>query len=145
MSMNVKVEGIKDLVKKLESMKKSKASKILRKACTKGAQPVAKSAKAQAPVETGLLKKSIGHKVKSYPSGVVVGIVGPRVGHGTEVVVNGKPEYRDPVYYSHLVELGSEQAPPHPFLRPAWDQNRGNVENIMRTQIGEGIEKELAK
>lgn len=95
-----------------------------------------------------LLKKSIGQKVKTYKSGVVVGIVGPRKGFRAEIgkrVRKGKksnvgdPIYADPVNYAHLVELGTKHSKAQPFLRPALEESKDEIRAIFAEEIRAGL------
>ena len=95
------------------------------------------AAKREVPVDTGLLKKSIGKKVKTYrQDGVVWVAVGPRSGfeeHIDGVVV------KNPVKYAHLVEGHN------PFMRRAFDTTKGEVLRIMEKELRSNIEKEARK
>lgn len=142
MRTKVQVQGAKQVIKRLNKLKRGVKNKILRKAITKSCQPVAKAAKANTPIETGLLKKSLGHKVKTYKDDVV-GIVGPRRGMGKVVTVRGRKVYRDPVKYAHLVERGTVDSKPQPFLLPAWESNKQAISQILTNEIRQGIESEV--
>jgi HK97 gp10 family phage protein len=87
--------------------------KIARKALKAGINEVSKAvlwdAKSLVPKRTGLLRKSLGRKIKSYRNGaVIVGIIGPR--KGFRLVINGVPV--NPVKYAHLVEFGRREVRP---------------------------------
>ena len=138
----VLLEGEKALARTLERLEARTQKKIVRPAVKSALSPITKAAKRKAPVETGLLKKSIGNKVKTYRSGVVWGGVGPRVGFKTEMPDGG---YRNPVKYAHLVELGTKHSPAQPFLRSALDEQRAAALAILATKIRAGIEKEARK
>lgn len=120
--IQAKVNGLDDVMKTLAKLKQSTRTKILRKAVTQGAKPILKDARSKAPVESGLLKKSLGTKIKTYPSGVVVAVIGPRMEFKTDPKTSkrkqvykrtGKAklkrfERRQPAYYAHLVEKGTK-------------------------------------
>lgn len=98
--------------------------KIMRPAIGEAASAVAKAARARVPVETGLLKKSIGTSVKTTKKGNVVGVIGPRRGFKQQVnrpsrIVQNTTA--DPTKYAHLVEFGTAHSAPQAFLRPAMD------------------------
>jgi HK97 gp10 family phage protein len=110
----------------------------------KGGQILAKAAKAGAPKETGLLKKSIGSKVKVYPSGVAVAIVGPRQGFKAEVTREKNRRFpwtgtSNPTRYAHLVELGTRQAPAKPFLKPALAGQQAAIREAMAKAVREAL------
>jgi HK97 gp10 family phage protein len=112
--VQAKFEGVEQLVRQLGEMRRGMRTKALRPAMRKSASLVNKAAKANIKAhgakDTGQLKKSIGVKVKVYPSGVVIGVVEPRAGFRIAVVgtgrQGGKARYVDPRYYAHLVEGG---------------------------------------
>lgn len=146
-----KLDGMKQSLASLAGLGRTVRNQILRKALDKATQPMLKRAKQLAPRgPTGLLRKSLGRKIKTYRrSGVVVAILGPR--KGFRKVVNGKPV--DPVRYAHLVELGRgavavkkarilssgtkvfgrrvRPAPAKPFLKPAFQQGKKAAEAII--------------
>jgi HK97 gp10 family phage protein len=101
-----------------ERIKKAK-----RKAESKAVGFMASKIKETAPVgETGNLKKSVRVK-KAKGGGYQVGMSRPKGSHahlveyGHDMIVNG-------------VKVGT--VPPHPFFRPTWDANAGEVEKIMK-------------
>lgn len=133
---------IRDALRKLPKELQRAAEKAVLRA---GAQPIAKAAKARAPKDSGLLKKSIGLRVATV-KGETSARVGPRTGMKRQVTrkrPNGKTytEMADPNNYSHLVELGSSRAPAKPFIRPAVDAAASDTLAAMAT----GYEKHLTK
>lgn len=183
---NFTLIGDKELKRKLDTLPDKVYKRVVRVASRKSMQPVAKAMKAKAPRETGLLKKSIGLKVKGYKrAGIVVTLVGPRTGFKTEVIVdtpNGpRKEFRDPTKYAHLVEFGTA---PHdvgkdreryqynyalekgkqkrkvktkvkpykhpgtaaqPFARPAFDENKGKIISVFRSEMASGVVEDARK
>jgi hypothetical protein len=143
----VQMQGIDRIKRALASLGAAAANRILRKGVTAGIQIYAKAMKVAAPKETGLLKKSIGHKVKTYrifnehvpahytPSknaGKTTGYAGPRTGFKREVTVKLKnkkgrtvgkrQEVRDPIRYAHLVEKHK------PWMKPTFVNQRAAVD-----------------
>lgn len=118
-------------------------NKIVRPAVGKAMVPVNKTAKALVDKDSLTLQKSIAIlRPKTYKAtGVVISVVGPRAGFMR--VVDGKE--RRPSKYAHLVEYGTVNKAAKPFLRPALKSNVDNIRNILITEIGKGITKELAK
>ncbi len=80
-----------------------------------GAELIAEDAKARVPVDSGRLQRAI--HVEASPEGAYV--------------VAGDRE----AFYGHIVEHGSVNAPAHPFLVPALEENRGKVEEGIRAAI----------
>jgi HK97 gp10 family phage protein len=129
--------GVREAMARLEGMKPGKIRRVHRKAINEITKGVLRTAKGLVPKRTGQLRKSLGRKVKTYPSGVTVGVVGPR--NGFLIVKDGKRI--NPVKYAHLVELGTRHSPPKSFLRAAWDSHRSAMASI----AAKVVEAELAK
>lgn len=121
-----RLDGLQEVLANLDGVAKKVRKKAVRTGVAKAGRLLARAAKANSPQGgTGQLKRSIGSKVKTYPSGVVVAIVGPRKGFA---VVDAKGKKHDPANIAHLVEFGHagpHPAPAHPFLRPAFDTSKG--------------------
>lgn len=132
--MTNQVFGGKELEAALKQLPKATAKNVLRRALQRAAEPIVSAAEANAPHgQTGELKASeiastrISRRQKSSApkSGVTV-FVGPSGLWGS---------------LAHLIEFGTSKAPAHPFLRPAWDENKDKV----RSMIADEIWKALAK
>jgi HK97 gp10 family phage protein len=114
-----------------------------RRAVKKSARRVVKAAKARAPVgRTGLLKKSLGYKPRTYKSNVLA-IVGPRTKFRMADSPYGGPH--NPAVIAHLIEMGHggpHPAAPHPFVRPAWDSTKSECQRIIAAELTKGLEQE---
>lgn len=160
--------NLADLLADLEGLKKALRNRILKRAIGAGTKLILREAKARAPRETGLLRKSLGRKVKVYRnSGTVVGIVGPRAGF-KETVTRSRgrwlpgPVVSDPIRYAHLVELGTRPhalgkgsnlrkgrqsghthpgAAARPFLRPAVQALGTQVRAAIAREVAAGLAK----
>lgn len=125
--IQARVEGLDAVLKALAAADKKVRKKGVRKMAAEGGKLVLKRAKQLVPRETGLLKKSLGRKVKAYPkSGVAVAVIGPRNEAKFRQQVTrtrGRRAPRtliaNPVRYAHLVEGGTRLAGVRPFLAPA--------------------------
>lgn len=112
-----------------DKMKRTELLKIMRRV----AKPTAEAAKRNLKSRnvTGVLEKSIGNitsKNKKYPNI----LVGPRIKgkHGG--------------YYGHLVEFGHggpKPAPARPFMRPAYDETKGQVTADAAAKVAAYLEK----
>jgi HK97 gp10 family phage protein len=80
----------------------------VRVAVNAGAETVAESAKSRVPVDTGRLQEAI--HIEEVPGGAEV-VAGNRV-----------------AWYGMLVEHGTVNQPPRPFLVPALEENRVAIE-----------------
>src|SRR4051812_39168403 len=122
----MEVKGAKELERVFRTLGDRVQRKVLRQSVNAASTPVVKAARSKAPKQSGLLRKALGKKVKSYAaSETAVGIVGPR----NNVVGEFKGKKRWPAKYAHLVEGGhidenGNPVPPQPFLRPAFDETQ---------------------
>jgi HK97 gp10 family phage protein len=136
--------GDKQLEKLFKTLGERVQRKVLRKAVNKSATPLVKAARADAPKESGLLKKAMGKKVvtdKQRQS--VTAIVGPR----RNVVGQYKGKLRKPARYSHLAHNGfidkdGNHHPGTPFLTKAQDETKGQVLDTLRDELASGVAKE---
>lgn len=137
--IQARVEGLDGVLKALGSLDKRLRKKGVRKMAMEGGKLVLRRAKQLVPRETGLLKKSLGRKVKAYPkSGIAVAIVGPRNEAKFRQQVTrtkGRRASRtliaNPVRYAHLVEGGTQLASPTPFLAPAVSGQQSAIREAM--------------
>jgi HK97 gp10 family phage protein len=144
---NLQFKGFKEVQQIFDHMGEALAPKVVLKVLTDGAQPLIEQAKANAPVGTGDLQRSIGvipGKGGLKGEGVYVG---PRRGgkdgdgwqahlveYGVAPRIVKKPTKK---FYKKGTQLGN--MPAHPFLRPAWDQKHQEVEQ----RIGAGFKEVL--
>lgn len=133
----VDASEVRRIVRSLAAINKRLARKALRKAVTVAGRVVRDDAKNRVAVRTGLLRKSLGVRVRTYLArGVVVAVVGPRRGFRRDVPGVGTV---DPVNYAHLVEYGTNKSAAKPFLRPAWDENKERIVAAMRGILEESL------
>jgi len=115
LKINAHIEGLEELQAVLRTLPGKISRRVMRPALSAEGTKVVQAARQKVPQETGLLKKSLGKKVKTYTdTNAVVAIVGPR--SGFRQIIDGRP--KNPVKYAHLVEFGAR-----PHLMPA----RSNV------------------
>jgi hypothetical protein len=135
MAIDIKVEllGDKDIDRMLAGWKPAARRRIVRPGVSKSSRHVSRVARSMAPARSGLLRKSIGAVVRTYPNGTVVGVVGPRHGFKRPVSSSGGKKtivtkrnvgqfagsanrivVQNPVKYAHLVEGGTK---PHAIGR----------------------------
>jgi HK97 gp10 family phage protein len=144
------------------------AQTILASSITAASKPYVKAARRRVPVDTGLLKLSLGAVTRKYRAGsgrIAVRVMGPRVnfaGKKAEAIRQGIN--RKPHKYAHLVEFGTEAhtiqpkraaaldapirplsvvdvmgATPRPFMRQAWDATVRRMEKILAKQLKKQI------
>jgi HK97 gp10 family phage protein len=147
MAKGMDMKGDKALAKTLKRLGVRVQRRVMRQAVNAATTPIVKAARSRAPKRSGLLKKSLGKKVRTYAEKMtVVGIVGPR----TNVVGEHEGKKVRPALYSHLVERGFIAAdgsfvPPQPFLEPAMAEAEGQAVDIMREKLAAGVVKEAQK
>ena len=137
------LDGERELGRLLRELPKA-ARKGLRGAMNAAATPISKAAKKNAPRESGLLKRSIGKRVKTYSSGTVAAVIGAR----REVSGEYKGKKRVPANYAHLVEQGHggpRPAQAHEFLKPAFDANVEKAIDIASDKLRDVVEREARK
>ncbi|KKN14049.1 hypothetical protein LCGC14_1000140 [marine sediment metagenome] len=113
MSNKFILKGDKELERKLKMLGRSTVENILEEAVLAAAEPIQKQASSNAPRETGNLSDSIEIEIGEKSHGKVEVKIGP-----------GKN-----AFYGKFVELGTVNAPPHPFLRPAVKQKKNEAFN----------------
>jgi len=109
MKVTFKVSGLKEADEALARVLPSMRGRALRAAFVEASKPLLRDIKANAPVDTGDLKRSI--KITNHPDGgsdsaeikMQIGVVGE--------------------FYGHFQEFGTIKQPARPFVRPAWDRN----------------------
>lgn len=124
-TVKAKIDGLDDLLKKLDGLKQSKRTGILRRATAKGAKVVLEAAKANLrglglKRKDSLLLQSLGSKVVVTKRGGVYAVVGPRTGSKrtrqgkVQTKLGAKFESKgvNPVRYAHLVEKGRKAVAP---------------------------------
>jgi HK97 gp10 family phage protein len=149
-----------EVVGRLRDLDKKAARAAVRKGLNEVTKVVTKDAKANVPKGTGLLRKSIGRKIVVSRGGAkLLGVVKPRGGAKFTKTVNGKKV--NPIRYAHLVEYGrvrvfvknkkvlaangkffgasAKAVAPRPFLRPAWDKNKGAAVALVSAQVQRAI------
>ena len=139
--MAVKLSGVRELDLALAEMKKSTARGVLKRVALKALQPVVDAAKAMAPVDDGQLRDSI---VASDQLAGNAKRSAPKLARGeraTGITVYAGTKNRNGVPR----EFGSVRAPAHPFMRPAWDGNKGRLLDSVAKDLAEEIEKTAAR
>jgi HK97 gp10 family phage protein len=124
--MPAKVTGLERTKARMRDTPQALARRHVRQGVARAGRLIARAAKVTVRVDTGLLRTSLGVKVKTFRgSGVTVAMVGPRVGIRAVKRVRfkgrfaGQPLVGIPTKYGHLVEKGTSRSRAFPFLRPA--------------------------
>lgn len=128
---------------------KARARLAVRIGCQRAAKPVraAVESKASALARYGFTAKSLGTKVKLYPNGTAVTVVGPKMSYSrtkgkfTRGPRAGESRRHIPYLYSWILEKGSKRSAAKPFLRPALAEAGGRYVN----EVADHVAAELAK
>ena len=104
MSIDFRIEGLEHLESQFDRLAETSKKKVMMKALNAGIAPIKKEAKANAPVDKGVLKSQIRSKQMRLTAKPAVGIY-----------VSGK------AFYWYFIENGTSKMAAAPFLRPAAD------------------------
>ena len=125
MASEFKVEGIEDLMARINSLGESIATRTENKALREGAKVLQKGISERAPRDTGNLAENI----------VISGVKQSEVGKYIEVGPDKKH------FYGLFHEFGTVKMPAQPFMGPALEEDSKEVMNT----IAEVLREELAK
>lgn len=161
MRISVELEGLEHIIDEIEDMVDTSH---MRNAMERACAVVERSAKEKAPKDTGELRRSITSKVTNK-GGVIEGIVytpleyAPYVEFGTGLFAEGGNGRKDvpwfiPIsnefplskaekYHMRIFEGSNGQKfamsfgqHPHPFMRPAFNENRTKILRILKEGLG---------
>lgn len=135
-SSDFKIIGGKALDKALKQLGPKFEKRIAKGAIRAGARVIAKQAKANAPKESGALKRSI-QVVTRKTKGADVAVV---TRHKKKDIKQGKG-----TAYAHIIEFGSKYIPARPFLRPALDSKAKEAVKAVGKYVQERIAKLAAE
>ena len=124
--LDLHIEGLADLERKLLSLGGPAAPRALNKGLRAGANVVLKEARRRVRKKTGETAKKT--KVKAQ------GIQG---GESTQSITTN--------YVGRFLELGTSKMPPYPFLRPAMETKAVEAVDIARDVTLAAIEQEATK
>ena len=147
--MTIELKGDKELKRLLKELGEKVAKRANRQGVNAGANPILRAARKSAPVATGLLKKSLIKKVKTYKSGNAVAVIGPsREVSSVIKTPSGKTKKHVPANIAHLVHDGHGGPHPakgNPFLRRAFEATVQKALGIWKQKVWEVLQKEVAK
>lgn len=141
MSVVISVSGVDKIDKVLRGMPVFISDTLLLNVHSKAAEPLVQRAKLLAPLgKTGNLTKSVGIIKEGIKKSDQLGLVkvGPRRGGN----------YKG--YHGHLLEFGKTnrdgtRTRPRPFMRPAFNQTKDQVERIIIYQISKQVSDYIKK
>lgn len=132
MKASFKIEGLAELDRAFGELKQTTAKGVLRRTGRQALEPFDAAWRSRAPVEEGGLKESGGIGSKLSRS--------QRKAHERESFVE---VFAGPGPHPKAVqqEFGNRNHAPHPFVRPAWEQTRGEVLDRVKTGLAEELRK----
>ncbi|MFE3839417.1 HK97-gp10 family putative phage morphogenesis protein [Pseudogemmobacter sonorensis] len=142
MKMTVKTTGFADLDKALSEIEKTSTRKaVMRRALIEAAEPMARKARANAPVLEGDLQESVDVSTKlSDRQKRLHKKMFKNDKAAVEVFVGAGP-----LSSAHNQEFGNEHNAPQPFMRPAWDAEAMPTLNRLGTEMWSEIDKQAQR
>jgi len=146
--LSAKAIGLDRVKKQLRGLPKVIRNRALRTGFRKIGQLLAKDLKRTLPGKggqrTGLMKKSVGLKVKLYrTSGNIFVAVGPRGGFSQVVGTTrkGVPRIHNPARVFHLVDRGSQRITARNYLQTVLSRNRARLPPILFEEVKKVVAK----
>lgn len=128
MELLLNVVGLRLIEKKLKLLEPKIAKGIVRKNLRAAAKPILKAAKANCPVLTGRLRKSLKIRVLKKRKSSYALQVSPSKGWA-----------KGEEFYGGFVEFGTVDMPAQPFVRPAFDVHKKSSQKILIDGIKAGL------
>jgi len=125
MAFNVKVEGEADIQKALEG-KQKEVEEVFIRDLNEGADIVIVSAKSKIHNISGHLSESIDKNEVREKNGKVDIYVG---------IAKNEWFSKEDKYYPRFVEKGTSKAKAHPYLRPALNENKKQIQSNIEADI----------
>ncbi|ABR74603.1 hypothetical protein CBG46_09920 [Actinobacillus succinogenes] len=157
--ITVRVDGLKELQKAMQSLGRKTSNRIAVKAMRRGGAIVRDKARTLAPVlkesvphrKAGTLRKSIQSRTKVGRNGRTNTYIWVK-GLSTKQVLkfkgksgrSGAYNPRDPFYWRFL-EFGTSKMPARPFMRPAFQQSKEQAAQAIINTLQQGIIAEAGK
>jgi HK97 gp10 family phage protein len=149
-TVEIRLEGFKELEKRLREFGPKVAKNGLRSANFAGAKVILEAAKKTAPVRTGLLKanlRAFRRRTPDYIAKHSIGITGVRLKYGNTSLnrrlrrVGKKYKADGPAFYAKFIEYGSSKMRARPFLRPAFQANINPAIEAIRKGLSKAIDR----
>lgn len=144
MSKPTRVRNLDRLDRKLSRLSKLASADVLERALHAGAQEILNSAKDKAPYKTGTLRRSL-HSETNEKSGARVSVLA-----GTDLEYAAMQEFGGTVVPTKgrflVFEIDGKKVfarkvtiPAHPYLRPAFDEQKGEAVKVFRLAVGDQV------
>lgn len=151
---SVAIENQDAIDRLLTDLGRTVERKIVRAAIRKGMKPMLAATKKAAPVDSGLLKKSLVIRSLKQKRGRPIAV---QIGFKNVAQIVERSTYgrgfgpRDPAkkkkrqFYPAVVEYGSKTQSPHPYMRPAFDSTKDQSISTINKEVRLGIETWAAR
>lgn len=166
MKMTVRVDGLRELDAALGELPKATARRVLLRTLSKAGKPIAERAAELAPddPQTGspdlrtsiIVSAKLKNPVGAAEFAAVMKAGGSRAEAGRAMAAARKaqpggsfammfvgPSARQ--FHAHMQEFGTVHHGPQPFMRPAWDEKAQAALEVIKTTLGDEIEKTAAR
>lgn len=166
--ISIRVDGLKELDKNLATLSKATARGVLRRTLVQAAKPMVAAAQAKAPRDTGVLASSItaGARVNNVAGKAEFAAVmrsGGSKGEAVQALRDARRSAKDSASFAEVfvgpavrpksepknrvLEFGGGRGDraPQPFMRPAWDQTKGQVLDRIKDELALQISKAAAR
>lgn len=164
----VTVAGLRELDAALGQLTKATARNVVKRVLVKAGEPIAAAAAAFAPKDTMELSNSIvvSSKIENKVGNAEFAEA-MRQGLGRDAAVKAlrgarraakgkgsfgmvlvgptKAKTKKDAIKRVVQEFGSVNQPGHPYMRPAWDQNKDKALDIIKNELGDEIQKAAAR
>lgn len=143
MAEKFSVSGLKELQAAMNRLSSDMVGKIARQATAAAAGVVRKSARDNAPVDTGNLKAAIVMKRKRATNLTEEYNVAVRAGKKSDVkkAKDGTGKLGKDAYYASFVEFGTIKMTPRPFLAPSLSNNVQQATDAMKKRLEARLKK----
>lgn len=164
--VSIKVEGLKEMDAALGELSKATARATLRRVLKRAGQPIADRASDLAPddpstgspdlhtsiIVSPTIKNEVGKSAFAsvMKSGGSVGEARAALrdarrasGEGSFAEMFVGPDAKQ--FYAHLQEFGTVNHAPQPFMRPAFEEKKGEALDIIKRDLGAEIAKSAAR
>lgn len=132
--------GFKELDADFQLLSKAEQRKVSRKAVRAGAVVFRDAVRANAPVRSGLLKRSI--SVDTVRGSATAGVKFKKVPAKKK---GKKGKHKSTPYYWYFLEHGTSKMPAKPFVRPAFDASVKQAEEAAFNQYLKDIDGIFSK
>lgn len=147
MKLRIKIDGLAELNRKLMALPQAIRGRPLRAAVAAGARVVQKEARAQVPVDSGLVRDrirtmSVRQEQQQSRAEVVAGVRRSKRVVKQQAGNSGK---KDDPYYWKFIEFGTRFQPARPFLRTAFATTREEAAATIRDRLAKRVMIEAEK